>query len=171
LTKRRSALTLNFPYAASSPSLHSPTSLNPFAHPSSLPLSPTSPNSHVTSPGSQTAYASSPPPALSRSHSERRIRGSPKANAGREQRADQQYVNIQDGHVEERKRDASGENRYPPNSFVLGYGWGFGRMRKARKEKKTEEGKRASSKQLEERRVTLRYSRAVACQRRVRCLY
>lgn len=28
-----------------------------------------------------------------------------------------------------KKRDKTGENRYPPNSFAPGHGWNFGRMR------------------------------------------
>lgn len=32
------------------------------------------------------------------------------------------------------KRDSGGQNRYPPNSLIPGNGWGFGRMRKSRKQ-------------------------------------
>lgn len=33
-----------------------------------------------------------------------------------------------------KKRDSTGQNRYPPNSLVPGTGWGFGRMRRSRKQ-------------------------------------
>jgi hypothetical protein len=33
-----------------------------------------------------------------------------------------------------RKRDSTGQNRYPPNTLAPGSGWGFGRMRRARKQ-------------------------------------
>lgn len=33
-----------------------------------------------------------------------------------------------------RRRDSTGQNRYPPNSLEPGNGWGFGRMRKSRKQ-------------------------------------
>ena len=36
--------------------------------------------------------------------------------------------------VDDRKRDSTGQNRYPPNSLAPGSGWGFGRMRKSRKQ-------------------------------------
>jgi hypothetical protein len=36
--------------------------------------------------------------------------------------------------VDDRKRDSTGQNRYPPNSLAPGNGWGFGRMRKSRKQ-------------------------------------
>ena len=36
--------------------------------------------------------------------------------------------------VDDRKRDSIGQNRYPPNSLAPGNGWGFGRMRKSRKQ-------------------------------------
>lgn len=126
LTKRRSALTADrppnttstaatIPYSASAsfstPSLHSPT-LRPKANPGGGPPSPGLPST------------------LSRSHSaESRSHIAPPATAPAFGRRDR------DGKLENRKRDTSGDNRYPPNSFVLGYGWGFGRMRKARKEK------------------------------------
>jgi len=38
------------------------------------------------------------------------------------------------GGVDDRKRDSTGQNRYPPNSLAPGSGWGFGRMRKSRKQ-------------------------------------
>jgi hypothetical protein len=33
-----------------------------------------------------------------------------------------------------RKRDSRGQNRYPPNALEPGNGWGFGRMRRSRKQ-------------------------------------
>ena len=36
--------------------------------------------------------------------------------------------------VEDRRRDSSGQNRYPPNSLAPGNGWGFGQMRRRRKQ-------------------------------------
>ena len=33
-----------------------------------------------------------------------------------------------------RERDSTGQNRYPPNTLAPGSGWGFGRMRRARKQ-------------------------------------
>lgn len=36
--------------------------------------------------------------------------------------------------IDERKRDSTGQNRYPPNSLAPGSGWGFGRMRRSRKQ-------------------------------------
>jgi hypothetical protein len=33
-----------------------------------------------------------------------------------------------------RKRDSTGQNRYPPNTLAPGSGWGFGRMRRSRKQ-------------------------------------
>lgn len=38
------------------------------------------------------------------------------------------------GVVDDKKRDRTGQNRYPPNSLAPGSGWGFGRMRKSRKQ-------------------------------------
>jgi hypothetical protein len=36
--------------------------------------------------------------------------------------------------VDDRKRDSTGQNPYPPNSLAPGSGWGFGRMRRSRKQ-------------------------------------
>lgn len=33
-----------------------------------------------------------------------------------------------------KKRDSGGQNRYPPNSLIPGNGWGFGRMRRSRRQ-------------------------------------
>lgn len=38
------------------------------------------------------------------------------------------------GGVDDRKRDSTGRNRYPPNSLAPDRGWGFGRMRKSRQQ-------------------------------------
>ena len=38
------------------------------------------------------------------------------------------------GEVDDRKRDSTGQNRYPPNSLAPDRGWGFGRMRKSRQQ-------------------------------------
>jgi len=38
------------------------------------------------------------------------------------------------GGVDDRKRDSTGQNRYPPNSLAPDRGWGFGRMRKSRQQ-------------------------------------
>jgi hypothetical protein len=43
-------------------------------------------------------------------------------------------MNQSEGVVDDRKRDSTGQNRYPPNSLAPGSGWGFGRMRKSRKQ-------------------------------------
>ena len=147
LTKRRSALTVNgnanttsasLSASASTPSLHSPQVL----------LAPPAPPLHSAS----TSILAVPSLAvLSRSKSDdpsytatSYINRHEEVEHGQDEAKQRRHHSE---NAEERKRDATGENRYPPNSFVLGYGWGFGRMRKARKEKIKE---RERGKQQEE---------------------
>lgn len=65
--------------------------------------------------------------------------------------AQMDVVGNDDQHKDERKaggrkRDSTGQNRYPPNSLKPSNGWGFGRMRRTRKQsaKGWEPGKRES---------------------------
>ncbi|WVQ75126.1 hypothetical protein IAR50_004735 [Cryptococcus sp. DSM 104548] len=54
-----------------------------------------------------------------------------------------------------RRRDTTGENRYPPSSFTSGHGWSFGRMRSFKGKRRTESSRDATSESEAESEVNM----------------